>query len=438
MRIAVIGGGSAGFLAAANLSRRAPEHALHHIYDSRIPPSGVGEGTLLGLARQLPWLTGLDEATVQRNLQATRKYGMRYEAWGSANPVFIHHFFPMDRAYGYHLSANLLSELLGRNIRGRRMDARVTSLRRVGNEIAIEFDSLPPQRFDFVIDARGFPRELDAREHIPIRFIPTNTAIIRRGHPKTAVDANHAYTRAVARPNGWIFVIPLAAHTSYGYVFNQGITNIEEAERDFDAFMRQEGVAAIERRGAIRFPNVIHRRIYDGFLARIGNAAGFMEPLEASALGLTQLQIHRILAHRLSGPAGRMEATAKLLNEFLVRQAWRLGVFISWHYSLGSQYDSEFWRYARTEAWPRHADHIDDLTFDPATESRLFEAQLEIATRRRARTDWRFKRYSLFPLKSLFNMAAGLGHTNGAPEPPWWIPRGPRSPECRAGAGMGG
>ena len=426
MRIAVIGGGSAGCLAAAQVSHSAPDHELHHIHDSRIPPIGVGEGTLIGLAMKLRSLTGLDDSGVRRRLKATRKYGIHYQGWGRANPGFIHHFLPVDRAYGYHLSADALAEMLSAHIRARRVDARVTTLTRVQNGTQIEFDSLPSERFDFVIDARGFPRQLDPQQHIEIPFIPTNTAIIRRG-PVTVVDPSHSYTRAVARPHGWIFVIPLAAHTSYGYIFNRDITSIEETEQDFDTFLEKDDVPTFSRRGVIPFPNFIHRRIYDGYLARIGNAAGFMEPLEASSLTLTQIQIDTILNTQLSGSAERLETYAGLVNQLLVRFAWRLGVFISWHYSLGSVYDSEFWRYAREQAWPRHLDRVLDSTIDSAAESRLFEALVERTTRQvgQKKSDHSPKKYAAFSLQNIRNVAGGLGYIDDGPEPAWWLPKAP-------------
>jgi Tryptophan halogenase len=45
MKIAVLGGGTAGFIAAAHLTRYLPQADLLHIFDSRIPTIGVGEGT---------------------------------------------------------------------------------------------------------------------------------------------------------------------------------------------------------------------------------------------------------------------------------------------------------------------------------------------------------------------------------------------------------
>ncbi len=428
MRIAVVGGGSAGFLAAAMVSRRAPHHALCHIYDSLIPPIGVGEGTLLNMPTELCSLSGLEQAAVQRGLEATRKYGVLFQGWGRSNPEFIHHFFPIDRAHGYHLSTERLVEFLGEYIRARTVDARVTTIARVDNTMEVGFEGLPPERFDFVIDARGFPRELDRRQHLLVPFIPTNAAIIRRG-PATAQDVNHTYTRSVARPNGWVFVIPLAGHTSYGYIYNRDITSVEEAESDFDAFMSEDGVRGFVHRAVTPFPNYIHRHIYDGLLARIGNAAGFMEPLEASALALVLIQIHSVLDHRLSEASDRMEACAKLTNDFLVRLAWRFGLFLSWHYSRGSTYDSRFWRFARDEAWPRRVDQAPDSPVDAATEARRFEDLVDDTTGpdpgRRSGSS--ATSYAVFRRVSFRNVGAGLGYVEAAPETGWWLPKAARN-----------
>lgn len=374
-------------------------------------------------------LTSLDDTTVQRRLHGTRKYGIHYQDWGRANRDFIHHFFPIDEAYGYHLSTDGLVDLLRKSIRARRVDAQVTAVTRIDNGTRIQFDGRTAERFDFVIDARGFPHRLNRRDHIRVSFIPTNTALLRRG-PPTAVDVTHTYTRAVARPHGWVFVIPLAGHTSYGYVFNRYITSVEETERDFDTFMEKEDVSAFERRGVIRFHNFIQRRIYDGFLARIGNAAGFMEPLEASALYLTQSQIHWILNHRLSELAERGRGYAALVNQWLVRNTWRLGVFISWHYSQGSTYDTAFWKHAREEAWPRHLAPVHDPAINAATESRLLHDLIDRAIGQRdggSEPRPAIRGYAGFHLKSFRNMAGGLGYLDVDRESAWWLPDGRQS-----------
>jgi len=79
-KIAVIGQGTAGSLAAASVTRLHPDgdHELHHIYDSRIPVIGVGEGSWPSLVQELQKLTGLPHETVQQRLKGTRKYGVAF------------------------------------------------------------------------------------------------------------------------------------------------------------------------------------------------------------------------------------------------------------------------------------------------------------------------------------------------------------------------
>ncbi len=74
-KIAVIGRGTAGSLAAASVTRLHPDsdHELHHIYDSRIPVIGVGVGSWPSLVQELQKLTDLPHETVQQRLKGTRK-----------------------------------------------------------------------------------------------------------------------------------------------------------------------------------------------------------------------------------------------------------------------------------------------------------------------------------------------------------------------------
>lgn len=370
MKIAVIGRGSAGSLAAAGAAQRFPESELWHVYDPRTPVIGVGEGTLPGLVTQLQQYTGLEETAVQRRLNATRKYGINFEGWGRAHPGFTHLFH--HDPYGYHLSTDTLVELLAESSRARQVDARVTRVARMDNGAELEFDRLPPERFDLVFDARGFPRRLDPEQHVVLPFIPTNAAVIRRTPPRPDIDPDRAFTRAVARPHGWIFVIPLTVHTSWGYVFNRHVSDTDDVESDFDAFLEEQDVPDFEPRGTIPFPNFIHRRIFDGRVARIGNAAGFMEPLEATALGLIQIQIDAILDFGLTMPPDRLSA-------LLARLAWGFGVFVAWHYSEGSVHDTAFWRYARDEAWPRHRDPVAGTLIDSGQQARQLARRVGLA-----------------------------------------------------------
>ena len=413
-KIAVIGRGTAGSLAAANVTRLHPDpdHELHHIYDSRIPAIGVGEGSWPSLVQELQQLTNLSHETVQQRLNGTRKYGVAFEGWGRRNRDFTHYFTPQQVSYAYHLSADVMADLLHESTRARHIDANVLNIARVDGGAQVEFDGRAPERYDLIFDARGFPRELNPDRHIDISFIPTNTAIIRRCPSIIRVAregpvVKHTYTRAVARPHGWIFVIPLTVHTSYGYIFNRDVSSQAEVEADFDEFLENDGVPEFEQRAVIPFPNFVHRQIYDGAVARVGNAAAFMEPLEATAIVSAQIQIGMVLQIRLNRPIEHLERDAPTVNRFLVNNMLCYGLFVGWHYSRGSRYDSEFWRYAREDVWPKHRTAAAPEAVDCAALGK-FDEMIDLLNQPVIdKADWH--RMCAVPLTSYAQMSQGLG-----------------------------
>ena len=413
-KIAVVGRGTAGSLAAASVTSLLPDgdHELHHIYDSRIPVIGVGEGSWPSLVQELQKLTNLPHETVQQRLKGTRKYGVAFEGWGRRNRDFTHYFTPQQVSYAYHLSADLMGDLLAESTRARHIDAQVLDITRVDDGALVELEGMAPERYDLVFDARGFPRELRPDRHIDISFIPTNTAIIRRC-PATIEEeqdrpvVQHTYTRAVARPHGWVFVIPLTVHTSYGYIFNRNVSSQEDVEADFDAFLEADGVTEFEQRAVIPFPNFVNRQIFDGAVARIGNAAAFMEPLEATAIVSAQLQIGMVLHIRLNRSMENLERDAPVVNRFLVNNMLRYGLFVGWHYSCGSTYDSAFWRHARGRVWPQHRQAAAPEAVDCDALAK-FDDMIALLNRPVIdKAEW--NRMCAVPLTSYAQMSQGLG-----------------------------
>ena len=416
-RIAVIGRGTAGSLAVANVTGCHPDESceLHHIYDSRIPVIGVGEGSWPSLVQDLHKLTRLSHQTIQQRLNGTRKYGIAYEGWGCLDKDFFHYFSPQQVSYAYHLSADTLADLLQESSHARHIDARVLGVTKVEEGACVEFEGRAAEHYDLVFDARGFPRpqELHPGHHIDVSFIPTNTAVIRRCPAVIDAGCNGpvmrpTYTRAVARPHGWVFVIPLTTHTSYGYIFNRDVSERADVERDFDALLSADGVTEFEQRAVIPFPNFVHRQIYDGAVARIGNAAGFFEPLEATAIMLAQLQIGMILQTRFNRPAEHLERDAPVVNRFLINSMLCCGLFVGWHYCRGSRYDSAFWRYARDQAWPTYR-HVADPAAVDCDALRRFNDMVGLINQTVVdKEDWT-RNPAVFPLTSYAQIAQGLG-----------------------------
>lgn len=362
MKVAVIGGGTAGFIAAAQISRRFPEIDLVHIYDTSLPAIGVGEGTTppfrVWLEKTLahPFDPDLNGASV------TRKYGIRFENWGASpsgkdgrRATFHHNFYPLRESFAYHIDARELVEWLEPCVVATRLDRKVTNLRGDGISATIGFADETELTVDLAIDARGFPTNLVEAEHIRFDVIPTNCALVGQGPPRPG----QTMTRAVARPHGWIFAIPLQSRTSYGYVFNEVLSTPTQVGADLDDFLRRDGAGEALNRRTIRFPNFCRRRFFDGAILHLGNAAAFFEPLEATAIGFIVLQMNAFsawpLEHLVAQSARRRPLDLRNLqtfNNYILGKLHELALFIGWHYAQGSRYATPFWRYARAN-WER-------------------------------------------------------------------------------------
>jgi tryptophan halogenase len=349
MRIAVLGGGTAGFIAAAHLTRRLPRAELLHVFDSRIPTIGVGEGTTPRFPLWFEEVTGLGLSHLAEHCGATLKKGTRFDGWGSDGSEFLHRFQPVW-LIGYHFDAAEVVRVLREHVRAERIDARVEALRTSTRGVRVQLDDDTTHLCDYVFDARGFPWPMDgangaAEDLIQLDWIPTGRAILRRLSPQRLSGA----TRAAARPHGWIFQIPLRDWTSCGYIFNPHISSDAEVEADFTAFLQAEGVSTWEQRGVLNFPNFLRCRMFDGRVFRIGNASCFLEPLEATAIGTAIVQIRSatrwIVEHRRKRSADPDEVED--FNSEMLSYVCCDSLFLAWHYACGSRWDTPFWQYAR-------------------------------------------------------------------------------------------
>ncbi|MEM7592905.1 MAG: tryptophan 7-halogenase [Cyanobacteria bacterium P01_A01_bin.83] len=351
MKLAIIGGGTAGCAIAAHLSKYFPQFDLYHVYSSTIPSIGVGEGTFPVFAEWIHKITGLNFAALQERCKVTRKFGIQFENWGVKHRQFTHNFYPQNIQHAYHISAVEVVKLLQEHISATYLDRKVSSIESNGVEVKLKFEDNSQLEVDFAFDARGFPKSPETENYEHISLIPTNAALIRRGAAVNSLSV----TRSIARPHGWIFVIPLTTHTSYGYVYNSSINSMAQIETDFEQFFYEEKVKPTDNTKHLNFPNFTCKSFFDGSLFKVGNAASFVEPLEATSLVLVFLEM--ILAsdfilkdlHAVKNKRKKFdEGTIKTVNDFLYRKVWETSLFISWHYAEGSCFQSDFWDFAKS------------------------------------------------------------------------------------------
>ena len=363
MKIAVIGGGTAGYMAAAQISKHFPEFDLYHIYDPNMPAIGVGEGTTLAFPDWLHSITGLSYQELVEKCYLTRKYGIRFENWGVNYEQFMHHFYPVSQAYAYHISAAKMVELLHEYVTATKIHKKVIDVVSNGIAVNITFADDTELEADLVLDARGFPKNL-TEEHIQLSLIPTNAALICQGpvvedgminiQIQEQVLEYQSATRSIARPHGWIFTIPLTYRTSYGYIYNNSLSSLEEVEADFKQFLDSEGIEPFGEAKKLTFPNFTQATFFDGALLKIGNAASFLEPLEATAIAVIIKQLKLLCYWPLKKFAKQnkreklSDNNLQVFNNHLCNYLHQVALFVSWHYAMGSCFNTPFWQFAKS------------------------------------------------------------------------------------------
>jgi hypothetical protein len=325
MKITVIGRGNAGCLTALHYgyyTRDLKNVTIELIYDPDISQEKVGQASLQPLpeflwkALALNWYDNL--------IEATPKLGILYENWGSKNEKFMHPF-PLH-GLGIHFNPAKLQELILKSGYFSVQEKHVGSYE--------EIDS------DFIFDCRGKPAEnSDDYEEL---INPLNTVLLGEAKSKEA-DIN--WTRAVATPDGWTFVIPNTTQTtSYGYLYNDEISSTEEASANFEKMfsLEKQGVHQSEI-SKLKFSNYIAKQpIIDNRIVLGGNRLFFLEPLEATAIGAYMHWI-RITFDWIIGKATTPDRLSREITDYI----HQLQNYVNWHYTYGSKYDTPFWRNAR-------------------------------------------------------------------------------------------
>lgn len=160
-------------------------------------------------------------------------------------------------------------------------------------------------------------------------------------------------TISTAQSSGWIWDIGLPTRRGVGHVYSSAHTSDESAEKELREYVSHTSES---------MPNAAPRKLTfnpgyrDKFWHRncvaIGLSAGFIEPLEASALALIELSA-AMLSDELPATRGTMDILARRFNDSFTYRWGRVIDFLKMHYVLTKRTDSAYWRdNARTESIP--------------------------------------------------------------------------------------
>jgi tryptophan halogenase len=389
--VGILGGGSAGFLAAIALRTRRPDVDLTLIASSRLPPIGVGEGTTPIMVPFLHGYLGLDIERLFAEVRPTWKIGVKLE-WGVPGDYFFH--FPFDAHHlteSFHYRGDINSGSLGAKLMDRRaglhllrsdwsyhplvrslpyayhLDNRrfVDYLQRMAAGLGVEpvdmliagaerdasgalaaviADDGTRLEFDLYVDCSGFASRLlgEAMESAFISYasrLATDAAIVGGCDHRAPYGP---FTLAQTMDAGWLWSLPQADEDHRGYVFCSPFLSADEAVEEMRRAVPGLGDTRLVRFRAGRRTDWWKRNV-----VAIGNSYGFVEPLEATALHMVVREITYVVGY-----------LDEALHDARLRADLNAGMGLLWdnlsgllalHYKLNRRRDTPFWRTVRAE-----------------------------------------------------------------------------------------
>jgi tryptophan halogenase len=402
--IAIVGGGTAGWMAAAILARRLTRGfgAINVVESADIGIVGVGEATIPPI-RLFNNALGVDEDEFLRKTRGTIKLGIEFRNWSKPGREYFHPFGahgtrleqvslhqdwlklrpmgdtssfeeyslntvaarlgrvsavdPRDDAlssvfaYAFHFDAALYAGYLRGYAEARgveRIEGKVVDVELRAEDGFIRALRLEDGRrleADLFIDCSGFrglliEQALKTGYEDWTHWLPCDRAV---AVPCESAGALTPYTRSTARAAGWQWRIPLQHRIGNGYVYCSRFIGDDEAAATL--LENLDGKAQAEPR-FLRFTTGRRKKFWNKNCIALGLASGFLEPLESTSIHLIQKGLTHLLnlfPNRECAPAVADEFNRLAINEYE-----RIRDFIILHYKANAREDAPLWKYCRS------------------------------------------------------------------------------------------
>ena len=409
-KIVIAGGGTAGWMAAASLSKLLGKTLDITLVESDVIGTvGVGEATIPTLLT-LHDLLKIKEQDFLAAVQGTFKLGISFENWRDVGKDYIHsfgftgqdcwaagfqHFWLKGRKlgiskefgeycnewlaakenrfavlphqnlnYAYHIDASLYAKFLRKIAEEYGVFRQEGKIKRVDQDpesgyiTALELDSGQRIEGDLFIDCTGFrglliEQTLNAGYEDWTHWLPSNSAVAVQTE---SVGDPIPYTRAIARDAGWQWRIPLQHRVGNGIVFSSKHWSDDEA---INVLMNNiEGKPLTEPR-VIKFQTGQRRRHWYKNCVAMGLSSGFIEPLESTSIHLIQRSIIRLM--QMFPYDGIRQPDVDEFNNQMCYEIEHVRDFIVLHYHVTERNDTPFWRQCRTMDIPESLTHRIEL-----------------------------------------------------------------------------
>ena len=388
--IVIVGGGTAGYLTALCIDKLLPHIKLTLIESPNIPIIGVGEATTPKIMYVLHDILGVDIAEFHAKVAPTWKLGIKF-LWGPPEKEFfnlpfghmepIHaHFLTGDinnssivsnlmsndlspvivdetgnakmisnRSFAYHIdNKNFVSFLKGllKDSNVEYIQGEIESTQK--NEQGIkELITTSGQSLtaDLFIDCSGFHSILLGKS-LATEYISYKSSLFTDS-AVTATLANNGfvkpYTSAITMNSGWMWNIPLNDHDHLGYVYSSKYCGREGA---IEEILKMHPSAEINPH-TVTFKSGRYKSFIYQNVVGIGNAYGFVEPLESTGLHMICFEILELMKVLKEGTITKKHK--EQLDQLIGNQWDMLRWFLAIHYKFNTKIDSPFWHDCRSK-----------------------------------------------------------------------------------------
>ena len=405
-RVVIAGGGTAGWMVAACISKTMGRLLdIKLIESDEIGTVGVGEATIPTLLT-FHSLLGLNEQEFMAATQATFKLGIRFENWRDVGQDYIHsfgltgkdhwtagfqHFWLKGRQrqlaaeygayclelraaeenrfahlprngmnYAFHLDATLYAGFLRRFSEGfgvQRVEGKIVDVQTdaaSGDIRSLKLDSGTLVEGDLFIDCTGF-RALLIGQTLKVPYEDWSHWL----HCDSAVAVQTAsvgeaipYTRSIAHPWGWQWRIPLQHRVGNGLVFSS--RHLADDEAKATLLRNVQGELLVQPR-VIKFQPGQRHVTWQNNCVAIGLSSGFIEPLESTSIHLIQRGVIRLM--QMFPADGIRQSDIAEYNAQTRNELEHIRDFIVLHYHVTERDDSAFWRACRQMDVPASLRH---------------------------------------------------------------------------------
>ena len=431
-KILIVGGGTAGWMTAAVLSKLLKnDYADIQLVESEeIGTVGVGEATIPQIGTFNRTL-GIEENDFVKATQGSFKLGIEFVDWGAKGERYIHPFgaygldmegvsfhafflkhhghdytvntveqyslqalaarqnrfmrpvnagnSPLSKiAYAFHFDAGLYARYLRGQSEARgvtRQEGKIVDVALHPETGYIKHVQLTDGRIldaDFFVDCTGF-RGLLIEQALNAGYNDWSHWLPcdrAIAVPCESADRLTPYTRSTAREAGWQWRIPLQHRIGNGHVWSSAFTTEERATELLMSNL--DGKPLAEPRH-LRFLTGHRKKFWVKNCVAIGLSAGFIEPLESTSIHLIQSGVAKLL--QMFPGRGFNQPDIDRYNRVTTFEFERIRDFIILHYHLNRRDDTEFWKYTRNMSIP---DYLADKMALFESHGRIFRENEEL------------------------------------------------------------